>query len=424
MHVECSRLPKSRVLLNVEVDADRVERAFSRAYKSIGKKTNVPGFRKGKVPKKILERILGREVILEEAKNLLLLEAYPEAIKQAELFPLGEPDLNVKKFEEGIPMVFTAEVDIKPVLSVPDYKALEIEIEQEKFNVKDTYIEESLNIFKSQLAETKEVSDRGLQKGDFVDLSLQITYADKPEETHGDQKRCFVNEDNFAPSMLKEIEGMKVEETREFSITDAEDKKINYAVTLNSLVEFVLPELTDDFIAKNTKFNTLEEVKEEFRKEWERILLEKKKTYKKESIIDKLLEEVEKINGFEVPETLLAAKINSLMNTHMLQLSRSHLSLDDYLKETGSTQEDYMEKLKEEAVRAIKTDLLLDTIANSEDIKVSEEDFKKAVDKLRLSAEKTLKSIDRKDLDEYILVQLRKQRVLDFLLETIPVKEN
>jgi len=429
MEAQYTKLPKSRVLLNVEVEEEKVENAFKRACKNIGKKSNIPGFRKGKVPRKILERTLGNEVITEEAKNLLIMESYIQAVKNVNLLPLGEPQLDVKKFEEGSPMVFTAEVDVKPDVSLPDYKSINIDIEKEKFEVKEDYINESLNIFKAQLSSPIDVTERGIQKGDFVDLDIQIGHKeDNGDNIETTRKTCFFNESNFSEELIKEIEGMKAGEIKEFEVTEGteEEKKILiYEVNVNSIKEFQDFELTDEIIQKNTKFATLEEVKENFRNEWEKALLEKKNNYIKESIIDKLVEKVEGENGFELPESLLNSKVNSLVTSQKIQLLRAHLSFDEYLKQIGLEEETYIQKIREEADKIIKTDLILEAIGEAEKIEIPEEEFKEAMEKLEILRDKSkIKQSEQRDLEDYVEVKLKKQKALDFLLKEVQISEN
>lgn len=436
MQVEFTKLPQSRILLNVEVDKDSVERAITRACKNISQKSSVPGFRKGKAPRKILERLLGKEVILDEAKNLLLIESYPRAIKEVDFLPLGEPALDIKSFEEDGPMVFTIEVDTKPTFELPDYRSVNIDLDSNKFKIKDEYLEESINILKKQLAETKEITERGLQKGDFVDLSMQISYPDEDAgEIETRPRRCFFNEENFSHNLIEQIEGLKTDESKEFEleepVPDEEGKetgkrRVSCAVTLNSIIEFNVPDLTDEFIEKNTKYKNMEEVKSEFSREWERILSDKKKDYIKDAITDKLLIEVDKENNFELPETLITSKVNNLMGAHILQLSKSHVSLDDYLKQAGLEKEDYVNKLKEEAVRIIKTELILEAIGEKENIQLSKEDEKEVKNKVKALGDMpgNLKLSERKDLEEYMGIKVKKEKVLDFLLENVKINEN
>ncbi len=428
MQVTVNKLPGSRVLLNIEVETQKVTGAFNKAYEILSRKTSIPGFRKGKVPKKILERAIGKELISDEACNLLLAEAYTQAIKETDIFPLGEPELDVKKIEEGNPMVFTAEVDVKPLISPPDYKSIQIEIEKDKYNINDKQVEESLEVFKTQFAETKEIKDRGLQTGDFVDFTMNITEVDSEgKEVKGDtnRKRTFFKENSIDPSIMKEMEDMKVDETREFTITENE-KKVSYAVSLNSIKEVHLPELTDEFLQKNTHFKSIDELKENFKKEWEHILGDKKRSYIKETVFNKLIEGIEKDSSIEIPLYLLNTKVTNLMNSHIVQLSQSHSSLDAYLKQAGITKEEYVEKLKEEATKSIKVDLIIDSIGNSEQIHIPDEDVKDAVRKLEFFKDKsrTNKNLDKRDFEDYMKIQMRKQKIIDFLLTSVNVIEN
>jgi len=428
MQVTVNKLPGSRVLLNIEVETQKVTGAFNKAYDVLSRKTSIPGFRKGKVPRKILERAIGKDLISDEACNLLLAEAYTQAIKETDIFPLGEPELDVKKIEEGNPMVFTAEVDVKPLLSAPDYKSIQIEIEKDRYNVSDKQVEESLEVFKTQFAETKEIKDRGLQTGDFVDFTMNLTEFDSDgKEVKGDtnRKRAFFKEHAIDPSIMKEMEGMKVDETREFTITENE-KKISYAVSLNSITEVQLPELTDEFLQKNTQFKSIDELKENFKKEWEHILADKKKGYVKENLFNKLVELIEKDGDIEIPLYLLNTKVTNLMNSHIVQLSQSHSSLDAYLQQSGITKEEYVEKLKEEATRSIKIDLVIDSIGSSEQINIPEEEVRNAVRKLEFFKDKgkSNKNLDKRDFEDYMKIQMRKQKIIDFLLNSINVIEN
>ncbi|MEQ8187938.1 MAG: trigger factor [Candidatus Eremiobacterota bacterium] len=428
MQVTVNKLPGSRVLLNIEVETQKVTGAFNKAYDVLSRKTSIPGFRKGKVPRKILERAIGKDLISEEACNLLLAEAYTQAIKETDIFPLGEPELDVKKIEEGNPMVFTAEVDVKPLLSVPDYKSIQLEIEKDRYNVSDKQVEESLEVFKTQFAETKEIKDRGLQTGDFVDFTMNLTEFDSDgKEVKGDtnRKRAFFKEHAIDPSIMKEMGGMKVDETREFTITENE-KKISYAVSLNSITEVQLPELTDEFLQKNTQFKSIDELKENFKKEWEHILADKKKGYIKENLFNKLVELIEKDGGIEIPLYLLNTKVTNLMNSHIVQLSQNHSSLDAYLTQSGITKEEYVEKLKEEATRSIKIDLVIDSIGSSEQINIPEEEVRNAVRKLEFFKDKgkSNKNLDKRDFEDYMKIQMRKQKIIDFLLNSINVIEN
>jgi trigger factor len=227
------------------------------------------------------------------------------------------------------------------------------------------------------------------------------------------------------PSIMKEIEGMKIDETREFTITE-DDRKISYDVSLNSIMEVHLPELTDEFLEKTTQFKTIDELKENFKKEWEHILSDKKKGYIKENLFNKLIDLIEKGGELEIPLYLLNTKVTNLMNSHIVQLSQGHSSLDAYLQQSGITKEEYVEKLKEEAVRSIKVDLIIDSIGNSEDINIPEEEVKDAVRKLEFFKDKgkSNKNLDKKDFEDYMKIQMRKQKIIDFLLTNVSVIEN
>jgi len=430
MQVTVSKLPENRVSLNVEIEEERVEKAFDLACKNISKKTSISGFRKGKVPRKILERIIGKEAIAEEACNLILSETYPEAVKKSNISPIGEPELKVEKLEEGTPMVFTAQVDVKPDLTNFDYKSVNVELTKDTYEVKDKNIEESLNMLKTQLSQVMEVKDRGIEKGDFVDLGIQISYPDEPEkEPENLRKRTLFTDDNFIPEVVKEVQGMKIDEAKEFDVvseTENGTEKKLYSISVNNIMEIKSPELTDEFIQQNTRFKSLDEIKEKFKQDWEKILGDERKEFIKENILNKLLAELEKEQEIKLPEGMVSSKVNNLLYAHILQLAQSQMSLEDYLKEAGMEKEAYIEKLREKAGRDIKLDFIFDRISEAENISIPKEELDDAVSKLKSSLDKgkNRKSLDKKDLQEYMKKQLKKQRVIDFLIANTPVVEN
>ncbi len=367
------QLSPTRVRINVEVPFAELEPDFDRAFKQLAKQVRLPGFRPGKAPRKLLEARIGRGAVLEQVVNDALPSRYSEAVTTSEVRPLGQPDIEITKLEDNEELVFTAEVDIRPDITIPDLEALKIEVDP--IEVTDEDIDAELQSLRARFGTLKGV-ERGAEDGDFVsiDLSATVDGQDVPDaKTEGLSHE--VGSGQLIEGLDDALVGMKEEETKVFTTTLAAGEhageEAQVTVTVKSVKERELPEPDDEFAQLASEFDTIDELKASLKDQVERV----KRIQQAEQIRDKALETLLEQTEVPLPEKIVQAQIDDTVHNAIHQLDHDEDAFAKALEAQGSSREEFDDDNKTNAERAVKTQLVMDAIADQLNVQVGQNDL-------------------------------------------------
>ncbi|EXU69983.1 trigger factor [Streptomyces sp. PRh5] len=367
-------LNPTRVRLTVEVPFEELKPSLDAAYKKINQQVTVPGFRKGKIPARIIDQRFGRGAVLEEAVNEALPKFYTDAVNEGELNPLGQPEVDITELKDNELLTFTAEVDIRPAIEIPDYSGIEVTVDA--VEVSDEDIDKSVEQLRERFATTSPV-ERAAAEGDIVVIDLE---AKVDGEVLEDGVATGVTYTIGSGELLDGIDeavtgleaGGEATFTSELKGGSAQGKEAEVSVKVSEVKARELPELDDDFAQLASEFDTLEELRGDSRKRLERSKKFEQATQAQEKVLDALLELVE----VPIPEKLLQDEINTRKhNLEHHQLGQMGLNLESYLQMQDKTAEEFDAELKEQAEKGIRTQFVLDELVNKEQLSVGQEEL-------------------------------------------------
>lgn len=383
MKVTTERLENNKVALTITVEQPQVKKAFEKAWRSIAAKVNIPGFRKGKAPRKLVENNVGIAAIKEEAFDIIAKETYPEALEQAELDPVSHPSVDIEKFEEAEDMVYKVTVTVKPEVELGQYK--EIEVEKEKQEVTDADVEDALTKLRERKAEMVVVDDAKLEQGDFAVIDF-AGFIDGQPFSGGEGKGypLEIGSGSFIPGFEDQLLGAKAGEERTVKVNFPEDyfaselagKEAEFKVTIHDVKRKKLPELTDEFIKENSSFDTIEAWKKDCRERLEKSAEASAQNSYENNIIKTAVDNA----NVDVPEIMVEDRVSEMLHDIAHNLQHRGLKFEDYLKYMGKTIEELRETYKENALADIKAELVMDAIAKKEELKVEAEELQKELE--------------------------------------------
>ncbi|MGW9025544.1 trigger factor [Streptomyces sp. NPDC055722] len=367
-------LNPTRVRLTVEVPFEELKDSLDAAYKKINQQVTVKGFRKGKIPARVIDQRFGRGAVLEEAVNDALPKFYTEAVNEAELNPLGQPEVDIKELKDNEVLSFTAEVDVRPAIEIPDYSGIDVEVDA--VEVTDEDIEKSVEQLRDRFASTSPV-ERAAEDGDVVTIDLEAKVdGEVLEDGVASGVSYTIGSGELLDGVDDAVKGLSAGEeatfTSELKGGSAAGKEAEVTVKVTQVASRELPELDDEFAQLASEFDTLEELKADSRKRLENMKQYDQATQAQERVLDKLLELVE----VPIPEKLLEDEINTRKhNLEHHQLGQMGLTLDKYLEIQGKSAEEYEAETREAAIKGIKTQFVLDELVNKEKLSVSQEEL-------------------------------------------------
>lgn len=367
------QLSPTRVRINVEVPFDELKPDFERAYKELAKQVRLPGFRPGKAPAKLLEARVGRGAVLEQVVNDALPSRYSEAVTTTEVKPLGQPEIEITKIEDGEELVFTAEVDVRPEITLPDLSTLTISVDP--IAISDEDIDNELQTLRARFGTLTGV-ERPAQDGDFVsiDLSATVDGEDVPDaKTEGLSHE--IGSGQLIEGLDEAIVGLKAGETKVFTTTLAAGEhagtEAEVTVTVGSVKERELPEPDDEFAQLASEFDTIDELKENLSEQVSRF----KRIQQAESIRDATLETLLEQVEVALPESIVKQQVDEAVHQAIHGLDHDEDKFAEQLAEQGSTREEFDAEARSNAEKAVKTQLLMDAIADDLDIQVGQNDL-------------------------------------------------
>lgn len=421
-------------VLTFEVDAASFDKALDEAFKKVVKRVSVPGFRKGKVPRKIFEQRFGVESLYQDAVDILLPEAYSKAVDATGIVPVDQPQIDIEKIEKGSDLVFTAEVTVKPEVKLGQYKGLEME--EQDTEVKDEEIEEQLKRLQERYAELAVKEDGTVEKGDTVVLDFEGFVDGKPfDGGKAENYSLEIGSNAFIPGFEDQLVGMKANEEKEINVTFPEDyhaeelkgKDAVFKVKVHEIKVKQLPELDDEF-AKDVDddVETLDQLKEKIKNQ----LKEQKETAALNAQRDQVVEKAAENAEIDVPDVMIEREIDRMIRELEQQMAAQGVTMKMYYNITGTDEQSLREQMKESAEKRVRASLTLEAIADAENIEVSDEevekDIKETADNFGLSVEQVKQMLDIQGGSDAVKNDLRIRKAIDFLVENgtvVPKKE-
>lgn len=410
MSVQVENLEKNMAKLTIEVTAEDLEKALNAAYQRQKKNISIPGFRKGKVPRAMVEKMYGPAVFYEDAVNSLIPQEYAKAADESGLDIVSQPEIDVVQIEKGKPFIFTAEVAVKPEVILGEYKGLEVP--KADLEVTDEEIEAELKKEQEKNARTIHVEDRAAQEGDKVTIDFE-GFVDGVafEGGAGKDYPLTLGSKTFIPGFEEQLVGVALEQPVDVNVTFPEDyqaeelkgKEAVFKCVIHKIEAKELPELDDDFAKDVSEFDTLEEYKKEIKDNIEKRKADAAKTEKENAVVDKAIENAQ----MDIPEAMVKTQINQMIDDFARRIQSQGLTMEQYMQFTGSTRETMQEQMRPQAMKRIQSRLVLEKVAEVENIQISDEKLDEELTKM---AEMYKMELDKfKELvDDYQKDQMKK----------------
>ncbi len=368
------RLSPTRVRINVEVPFDELKPDFDRAYKKIAQDIRVPGFRPGKVPARIIEARLGRGAVLEEVVNGAVPLKYSQAVSAAEdITPLGRPDIEVTEIADGDKITFTAEVDVRPEITLPALDTLAVSVED--FEVTDADVDEQIVNLRTRFGTLAGV-DRPAVKDDFVLIDLSATVDGVTVEEAATTGFSYqVGQGGLIEGLDEAIQGLSADESATFTSTlvagQYVDKDAEVSVTVTAVKERTLPEADDDFAQLASEFDTLEELTDSLRTRMSQVKKMEQVTQARDHVLDALVEATD----VPLPESVVASEVDSRKHDAIHGFEHDEERFVEHLATLGKTREEFDTEIRDEAEKSVRTRLVLDALADAEQISVNDQEL-------------------------------------------------
>jgi trigger factor len=423
MQITRTTAPKSAVQLEIELPPDQLDRAVGDAVRRLSRRTRVPGFRPGKAPRPVLERTLGPGVVLDEAVEHLIQDAYREALVSEAILPLANADVEVVQAEEGKPLIFKATVAIRPEVELGDYRnfnfAPEIDV------IDDARVDQVIEELRDQNATLGPVEDRGAQDGDYAVISFTGTKDGEPFDGGTSERMPLIlGQERLIPGFEANLLGLKVGDTTEFDITFPEDYgepslaggNAHFAVELRELREKILPELDGDFLASLGSFESLEALRADVKRRLEANSIDRAR----HTFADRIIEYAVANATVELPDVLVEQETEVMHDELKGTLARQGITEEAYLKAIDKTAEDLHAEFRPNAERRVKTLLVLSKVADVEGIEVPDSDVDDEVarGRERYAGDNRLQSyFDSERGRSFIRSTLRRSRVVEHLID-------
>lgn len=376
MSVQVENLEKNMAKLTIEVSAEELEKALQGAYLKQKNNISIPGFRKGKVPRAMVEKMYGAGIFYEDAANALIPEAYSNAVAESKLDVVSQPEVNVVQIEKGKPFIFTAEVAVKPEVTLGEYKGLEVP--KADLTVTEEEIEAELKKEQEKNGRTIDVEDRPVQMGDTVTIDFEGSVDGVPfEGGAGKDYPLTLGSNTFIPGFEEQLAGVKLEEEVDVNVTFPEDynaeelkgKAAVFKCTIHKIETKELPELDDDFAKDVSEFDTLDEYKADVKANLEK----KKEADAKRAKEDAAVEKAVANASMEIPDAMVKSQAAQMVDNFVRRLQAQGMSMEQYMQYTGQTLEQMQDQMKPQATKQIQTRLVLEKVAEVENIEASEE---------------------------------------------------
>ena len=423
MSLQVEKLEKNMAKLTVEVPAEQFVEAIGHAYKKNKNRFNVPGFRKGKVPQAMIEKMYGSEVFYEDAANEVIGQTYGDAAKESGLDIVSRPSIDLVQIEKGKNFIYTAEVAVKPEVTLGQYKG--VEVEKANAEVTDEDVEKELKRAQEQNSRLVTVDDRPVADGDQVVIDFD-GYVDGKRFDGGKSEDypLTIGSNTFIPGFEDQLVGAEIGKELDVNVTFPEEygqadlagKAAVFKCRVNGIKVKELPEADDEFAQEVSEFDTLDEYKDDIRARLLKDKEEEAKRVKEDAVIEKIIENAQ----MEIPDAMVEYQAEQLMDDFARRLQAQGLSLPVYFQYTGMTEEQYLEQMKPRALKNIQSRLVLEAVADAENIEITEEDMEAEMNRMaetyKMEIEKVKELLDDSQKEE-IKKDLAIQKAIDLVTE-------
>ena len=423
MNVTATPAPRSSIKLEVELPPERLSKAIDEAVRHLSRRTRVPGFRPGKAPRPVLERVLGPGAVLDEAIDHLIQAAYRQALIDQEILPLANADVEVVQAEEGKPVIFTATVPVRPDVKLGDYRNFNFRPEIETTD--DPKVDKVVEELRDQNATLSPVEERGATSGDYAVISFVGTRNGEPfEGGSSDRMPLILGQERLIPGFESNLEGLRVGESTEFDITFPDDygepslagQQAHFSVELRELREKVLPDADDEFAKSMGSFDSLAALRDEVRQRLERNALDKAR----HEFADRIIEYAVANSDLDLPDVLIDQELEVMHDEFRASLGRQGITEEAYLKAVEKTEADVHADFRPRAEHRVKVLLVLSRIAEAEGIAVPDEEIEAEVQRGReryAGDPKVVRYFDSERGRNFIRSTLRRTRVVERLVD-------
>ena len=424
MSVNVENLEKNLVKLTVEVPVEDLEKGINKVYLKARNQIALPGFRKGKAPRKMIEQAYGADVFMEDAINELVPEAYEAACEESKLEIVSQPEIAYEQVEVGKPVIFTATVAIKPEVALGEYKGLSVETETAEVTEEDILAELAKEQDKNSTTIT--IEDRAVTDGDMVELDFEgFVEGEAFEGGKGENFPLTIGSHSFIDTFEEQLVGTAIGEEKEVNVTFPEEYHVEelagkpalFKCVINGIKAKELPALDDEFAGEVSDFETLEEYKADIRAKLEEAKAKTAKTAKEDALVDKAVENA----SMELPDLMIASQARTMVQEFSQRLQAQGLSMEQYMQYTGQTMDQMIEEMKGQATKRIETRLVLEAVAKQEGIEASEEDIEKEIEEMAKGygmEVDQIKSFITEEQKEQMRENIAVQKALDLLYET------
>jgi trigger factor len=425
MSAKWEKLEGNQGVLTVEVEASEVDTALDQAFKKVVKKVNVPGFRKGKMPRKLFEQRFGVESLYQDALDILLPKAYGDAVEETGIEPVDRPEVDIEKMEQGSNLVFTAKVIVKPEVKLGEYKGLEVEKTETEVTEED--VQNELTRLQEQQAELVVKEDGAIENGDTVNLDFEgFVDGEAFEGGKAENYSLEIGSGSFIPGFEEQLVGEKAGAEKDVNVTFPEEyhaeelagKPAVFKVKIHDIKSKQLPELNDEF-AKEAEGDaeTLEDLKKELRTKLEESKKQEAENQTRETVIEKASENAE----IEIPEAMVNTELDRMVQEFGQRLQMQGMNLDLYYQFSGTSEEALREQMKEDAQKRVRTNLVLEAIVEAENIEVSEEEIDAELNKMaemyKMEVEQIKQMLAMQGGNDAVAADLKVRKAIDFLVE-------
>lgn len=428
MNYELLKKEDNKVTISMKVDKDGFNKAVKDAYMKERKRFNIPGFRKGKAPKKIIESQYGEGVFYEEAINILLGEHYPKAIDELKLDVVDRPDVDIKEISPETGVELEAIVDVKPEFTLENYKG--IEVEKIENTVTDEQVQEELEKIQDQNGRMLTIEEGTVENNDVANIDYSGFLGEEQfEGGTAEGHDLTIGSGQFIPGFEEELIGAAVGSEIDVNVTFPEEyhaehlagQPVVFKVKVNSISRKELPELDDEFAKDVSEFDTLEEYKADLKK----TMVEQAENADKAAQRDKVIEAVAELVDFDIPQGMINTETDHMLRDFQMQLQYQGLQLDKYFEITGSSVEDLRGQMADDALTRVKTNLVLEKVKELESIEANEEDLNAEFEKYAEAQKQDVESIKKMfeaDNFEYIKNTIAVRKTVDFLVDNATLK--
>jgi len=429
MSSKVEKIENNTATLEIEVSSEQFEKGVNRAYKKNAGRFNIPGFRKGRAPRFIIERHYGEGIFYEDAINEVCPKAYEDAVEKHSLQPVDRPEIDIVQIEKGKPFIFKAVVTVKPEVTLGEYDG--IEVEKKEYPVTDEDVEKELDNMRESGARMVTVEDRAAKKDDMVIIDYKgFVDGEQFEGGSAENQSLVLGSGHFIEGFEDQLIGAKAGDSVTVKVKFPEDyqaehlagKDAEFQVEVREIKEKELPDLDDEFAKDVSELDTLEELKKDIREKLE----EKAQQRAKNELENEVIKKAAELTEVDIPDVMIEKQIDTMIRDFEIQLMYQGLKLDDYLKHMGNSKDDLRNNLRKDAKEKVKTQLMLEKISEAEGITETEEELDHEIEKLakqykQEDEDKFKKSLGEDELN-YIKESIIIRKTAELLVEKASIK--